>query len=73
MPIYEYVCQQCATEFEALVRSDTVPECPSCHSAELRKVLSIFATGSSTPDPAPAPTACGGCAHAGAPGGCAFQ
>jgi putative FmdB family regulatory protein len=74
MPIYEYVCEKCATEFEALVRSDTVPECPACHSPELKKVLSVFATGSSTPERAPvAAGPCGSCGHPGGPGACAFQ
>jgi putative FmdB family regulatory protein len=74
MPIYEYVCEKCATEFEALVRSDTVPECPACHSPELKKVLSVFATGSSTPERSPvAAGPCGSCGHPDGPGGCAFH
>ena len=31
MPIFEYACQDCGKQFETLVRSDTVPECPACH------------------------------------------
>jgi putative FmdB family regulatory protein len=74
MPIFEYVCHGCANEFEALVRSDTVPECPVCHSTELKKVLSVFATGTSAPQPAPmAAGPCGSCGHAGGPGACGFQ
>ena len=37
MPIYEYACQDCGREFETLVRSDTVPACPQCHSTQLDK------------------------------------
>ena len=43
MPMYEYACHDCGREFEALVRSDTVPECPGCHSKNLDKLLSVFA------------------------------
>ena len=44
MPIYEYACQDCGNAFELLVRSSTVPECPQCHSQQLAKQLSVFAT-----------------------------
>ena len=44
MPIYEYACKQCGQEFETLVRSSTVPDCPSCRSTDLEKKLSVFAT-----------------------------
>ena len=44
MPIYEYGCRKCKNDFEALVRSETIPECPNCHSTELEKMLSVFAT-----------------------------
>jgi putative FmdB family regulatory protein len=72
MPIYEYVCDECKREFEALVRSDTVPECPTCHSKQLEKKLSVFATAasesvSSVPDP------CGSCGHFGGPGACGLN
>lgn len=74
MPIYEYACQQCGREFEALVRSDTVPACPQCHSTELAKKLSVFATAAA-PEVASAalPSPCGSCGHPGGPGACAFQ
>ena len=74
MPIYEYACHQCGNEFEALVRSDTVPECPSCHSLELKKRLSVFATAASGPESAPiAADPCASCCHMGSPGGCAMN
>ena len=77
MPIYEYACQGCGREFEALVRSDTVPECPKCHSKALDKRLSVFATAASGPQPAPAAhgpiSPCGSCGHPGGPGACAFN
>ena len=47
MPIYEYGCNECGHEFETLVRSDTVPDCPRCHSTALERRLSVFATAGS--------------------------
>ncbi len=72
MPIYEYACHQCGHEFEALVRPSTVPECPSCHSTELDKLLSVFATASADADPMPA-DACGACGNPDGPGACRWQ
>ncbi|MDE2612206.1 MAG: zinc ribbon domain-containing protein [Burkholderiales bacterium] len=74
MPIYEYACQDCGREFETLVRSDTVPECPACRSRQLERRLSVFATASSGPEPAPFPAgACGSCGHPDGPGSCAYN
>lgn len=75
MPIYEYHCNGCGTEFEALVRSSTKPECPSCHSTTLDKKLSVFATASSSAG-GPAMAAmgpCGTCGHPDGPGSCPVQ
>ena len=47
MPIHEYVCQDCGTQFEKLVRNGDQPECPRCHSVALAKQLSVFATAGS--------------------------
>jgi putative FmdB family regulatory protein len=41
MPIYEYACKSCGQRFEALVRRDEVPACPSCGAAELDRLLSL--------------------------------
>ncbi len=74
MPIYEYACRNCGQEFETLVRSDTVPDCPGCHSVDLEKKLSVFATAGSTAEAASAGAgACGSCPHAGGPGACALH
>ncbi len=43
MPIYEYECRVCHTEFELLVLKDTVPACPSCKGQDLERLLSGFA------------------------------
>jgi putative FmdB family regulatory protein len=41
MPIFEYACQSCGKEFEALVLKTTPPpSCPACHGVELEKLIS---------------------------------
>ena len=74
MPIYEYACRQCGREFEAFVRSSTVPDCPVCHSTELEKKLSVFATAAAPAESAPlAASPCGSCGHPNGPGACAMH
>jgi putative FmdB family regulatory protein len=48
MPIYEYACDDCNSEFELLVRGSEEPSCPTCHSTKLERRLSVPAahTGS---------------------------
>jgi putative FmdB family regulatory protein len=48
MPIFEYSCRNCGTQFECLVRTGTEPACPKCASADLEKLLSIPAIKSET-------------------------
>jgi putative FmdB family regulatory protein len=48
MPIYEYTCQSCKHEFEALVRGSKVPVCPECKSEELERKFSLPAVKSDT-------------------------
>jgi len=74
MPIYEYACHKCGQEFETLVRSGTVADCPRCHSTDLEKKLSVFATAGSTAQAAPvAAGPCGSCGHPDGPGACALN
>ncbi len=42
MPIYEYQCQACGHELEALQKMSDAPlvDCPQCQKAELRKRIS---------------------------------
>jgi putative FmdB family regulatory protein len=71
MPIYEYACHKCRHEFETLVRSGAVPACPNCHSTDLKKKLSVFATSGATAEAASFPAGpCGSCGHPGGPGAC---
>lgn len=74
MPIFEYACSHCGKEFEALVRSNTIPACPDCHSTDLEKLLSVFATTAPSTETAPVmPGPCGSCPNAGGSGTCAFN
>ncbi len=76
MPIFEFACQDCGHSFETLVRSGTVPECPNCHSTDLVKQLSVFATAAGTHAVGHTMTAagpCGSCGHPAGPGACALQ
>ena len=73
MPLYEYVCTDCRTEFEKLVRrfGDEVA-CPSCASAAVDKQLSVFAVGSTSPSfegCGAGPCEAGPCAAMGSGGG----
>jgi putative FmdB family regulatory protein len=42
MPIYEYRCENCGHEYEALQKmsDDPLVKCPECHQDTLKKVLS---------------------------------
>lgn len=78
MPIYEYVCGKCSTEFEELVRGDEVVRCPRCDAARAEKKLSTFATsrvgGSGVREPMSMPSmgpgSCGTCGDPRGPGAC---
>ncbi len=72
MPIYEYACRSCESEFELLIRSSTEPACPSCESEDLKKLLSTFAVGGkSSTFAARAPSGgCGSCGDPRGPGSC---
>lgn len=63
MPIYEYRCDDCGTQFEKLVRRDADVqelECPSCGESHLSQQYSTFAAhAQSSPSAAPAPGPCG--------------
>jgi putative FmdB family regulatory protein len=72
MPLYEYVCAECGTGFEKLVRrfGDEV-DCPSCSSARVDKQLSVFAVASPSPPLAGCGAGpCGAVGRGGGPGPC---
>jgi putative FmdB family regulatory protein len=48
MPIYEYICDDCGTKFEKLVRNGAAVACPDCGESHLSPTLSTFAAHSSS-------------------------
>ena len=47
MPIFEFLCQECGTPFEELVRSSNAVgevSCPYCESSQVTKQISTFAS-----------------------------
>lgn len=57
MPIYEYECRNCGEKFEMLRDindSDGTVKCPRCEAKSARRLLSVFATVSSSPECSPA-------------------
>lgn len=70
MPLYEFMCAECETDFEKIVPSADAAgsvECPQCTSGNVRKKLSLFgvAAGKSSYSPSSSYTegfsGCGGC------------
>ncbi|MEW5901109.1 MAG: zinc ribbon domain-containing protein [Acidobacteriota bacterium] len=47
MPIYEFVCKECCSRFEALVRlgAEGTVSCPECRSVGVQKRISSFGIG----------------------------
>lgn len=43
MPIFEYLCEECGHNFEAIVYGAQKAECPKCHTEKLEQKLSTFA------------------------------
>jgi putative FmdB family regulatory protein len=81
MPLFEYRCRQCESQFEAIVFGSDSPSCPTCRGKRLEKLLSTFAvsTGSPSRGNAPlsgfsgmgdAPGGCGSCGDPRGPGSC---
>ncbi len=63
MPLYEYHCQTCQSDFELLIRGSERPVCPDCGGGRLSKQFSVPAAhraGSSELPVCHAPPA-GGC------------
>jgi putative FmdB family regulatory protein len=74
MPIFEYVCEKCGHEFEALVFGAQKAECPKCHGTKLNPQLSVFAVSSkgSSEGEASGSGACGTCGDERGPGACSM-
>ena len=59
MPIYEYVCMECESHFEELVRGGEAVACPDCSATNVVKQFSSFAVHGVT-KPASVPAGGGG-------------
>jgi len=49
MPLFEFICEECQTTFEQLIRSGRSQNdvlCPTCQSKKTQKLLSGFAVSS---------------------------
>ena len=46
MPLFEYRCPACDSEFELLIRGSAEPACPSCGSTSLERLISSFGVSS---------------------------
>ncbi len=63
MPLYEFHCLNCDTEFEELVFSQTeLPPCPHCSSRNTEKLISRQSSGSALDIPSMSSQPSGGCA-----------
>jgi putative FmdB family regulatory protein len=61
MPVYEFVCVECETRFEELVRNGHAPSCINCGSEQLTKLLSTFSTHTGAGEPSVGRVAGAGC------------
>lgn len=70
MPIYEYACDQCSARFEKLVPNmNATVSCPTCQSAQLRRLPSVFSSQVQSQTQASPPPGCGRCGSS-TPGQC---
>lgn len=73
MPIYEYHCETCGKDFECLIFGSDVPECKSCSSKEVNRLMSacgfLSKDGSGQTTSTSAGSSCGSCS-AGSCAGC---
>jgi len=66
MPIYEYCCEDCQKNFEKLVFGSEQPDCPSCNSKKVNRLMSTCGflskgSGGETTGSSAGASACGGC------------
>ncbi|MEA3436907.1 MAG: zinc ribbon domain-containing protein [Thermodesulfobacteriota bacterium] len=67
MPIYEYHCKNCNHNFEYLVFGSEKPDCPSCSSKNVLRLMSACGfvskgSGGETVSSSASSSACSGCA-----------
>ncbi len=62
MPIYEFTCDECGSDFEKLVPSMNykgAPECPKCQSKNTHKRMSVFSARAAEKTSQPFEGGCG--------------
>jgi putative FmdB family regulatory protein len=65
VPIYEYRCRACESEFEKLTDPRAAVVCPTCGSPQVMRLLSVFgARATSRAEASPGPMG-GGCCGGG--------
>ncbi|MEJ2284755.1 MAG: zinc ribbon domain-containing protein [Desulfobacterales bacterium] len=74
MPIYEYHCEKCDKNFECLIIGSDEPECTTCSSKKVTKLMSACGfvskgAGGATVSSSSAGSSCNGCS-AGSCAGC---
>jgi len=65
MPIYEYKCCECDTDFEKLVFGNQEVSCPKCNSRDVRKKFSVFCSSGTEKPLAGTSAAASGCTSCG--------
>jgi putative FmdB family regulatory protein len=48
MPLFDFHCKKCDSDFELLMRGSDIPVCPECGSEEVEKQVSMPAAPSKT-------------------------
>ena len=66
MPIYEFHCNKCDTNFEQLLMGSDKPECPKCSSNDVGRLLSACGfvskgNGGQTVSTSAGASSCAGC------------
>lgn len=71
MPIYEYICDECKTQFEKIViNKQQEISCPKCASKKATIQLSVFATANGSSNSSPGFSGSGGGGGSCCGGGC---
>jgi putative FmdB family regulatory protein len=73
MPLFDFVCKDCETKYEDLIRGSETSACPACESERVDRLLPVFAVntgGAPSSLPMPPPGSCGSCGDPRGPGAC---
>lgn len=72
MPLFDFICKECETRYEDLIRGDEKSACPRCESQQVERQLPVFAVGGESRPEAMANGGCGTCGDPRGPGACAM-